>query len=85
MITRRHTFAAVAAAASLVMTACAGGGSSDTEAKEFTAAGRATKDRVEARTDELAAPAYDVLSAAEVDELASLLEPLKAAVDAAEL
>ena len=30
MITRRHTFAAVAAAASLVMTACAGGGSSDT-------------------------------------------------------
>jgi len=56
-----------------------------TEAKEFTAAGRALKDRVEARTDELAAPAYDVLSAAEVDELVSLLDPLKAAVDAADL
>ncbi|HET6969028.1 MAG TPA: sulfate ABC transporter substrate-binding protein [Ornithinibacter sp.] len=30
MITRRHTLAAVAATASLVMTACAGGGASDT-------------------------------------------------------
>jgi len=56
-----------------------------TTTKEFTAAGRATKDRVEARTDELAAPAYDVLSADEVDELVACLEPLAAAVEAADL
>jgi len=53
-----------------------------TEAKTFTAAGRATKDRIEARTDELAAPAYDVLTADEVEELATLLEPMAAAVSA---
>ncbi len=53
--------------------------------RTFTAAGRATKDRVEARTDALAAPAYDVLSADEVDELVACLEPLAAAVEAADL
>jgi hypothetical protein len=52
-----------------------------TGTKEFTEAGRATKDRVEALTDELAAPAYDALTGAEVEELVTLLEPMKAAVD----
>jgi hypothetical protein len=56
-----------------------------TAEKTFTDEGRATKDRVEARTDALAAPAYDVLTEAEVEELVTLLEPLKAAVDAADL
>jgi hypothetical protein len=50
--------------------------------KTFTPAGRAAKDRVEALTDTLAAPAYDVLTAAEVDELVALLEPLHAALEA---
>ncbi|MFI6165930.1 MarR family transcriptional regulator [Nocardia sp. NPDC051052] len=45
----------------------------------FTAAGRETKERIETRTDELAAPAYDVLTTAEFDELTSLLEPIAAA------
>ena len=40
-----------------------------TEAATFTNEGRAIKDRVEALTDALAAPAYDVLSANEVEEL----------------
>src|SRR3984957_12087758 len=45
----------------------------------FTDAGREAKDRIEARTDELAAPAYDVLSAGELDELVAGLEPIAAA------
>jgi Helix-turn-helix family len=49
----------------------------------FTDAGRRTRQRIEALTDELAAPAYDVLSADELDELASGLEPVAAAVQAA--
>jgi hypothetical protein len=56
-----------------------------TEAATFTDEGRATKDRVEALTDALAAPAYDVLSGNEVEELISLLEPLAAAVTATDL
>ena len=44
----------------------------------FTAAGRDLKDRIEALTDELAAPAYEVLSAAELDELIAGLEPIAA-------
>lgn len=56
-----------------------------TAAKTFTDDGRATKDRVEALTDALAAPAYDALTDAEVEELITLLEPLRAAVDAADL
>jgi hypothetical protein len=52
--------------------------------KTFTDEGRATKDRVERLTDELAAPAYDVLTDDEVEELITLLEPLAAAVAAAE-
>ncbi|MEY9935496.1 hypothetical protein ABH926_010178 [Catenulispora sp. GP43] len=49
----------------------------------FTDAGRATRERIEALTDELAAPAYDVLSADELDELITGLEPIAAAVEAA--
>ena len=42
----------------------------------FTPAGRQTKDRVEALTDELAVVPYKVLEAAELDELIAALEPL---------
>jgi hypothetical protein len=45
----------------------------------FTDAGRQIKERIEALTNELAAPAYDVLSAAELDELITGLEPIAAA------
>ena len=45
----------------------------------FTDAGRETKARIEALTDELAAPAYDVLGADELDELLAGLEPIAAA------
>jgi hypothetical protein len=48
----------------------------------FTDAGRKTRERIEALTDELAAPAYDVLSAGELDELVAGLEPIAAAVSA---
>jgi DNA-binding MarR family transcriptional regulator len=54
-----------------------------TGAGGLTDAGREIKDRIEARTDELAAPAYDVLGAAELDELIEGLEPVAAAVEAA--
>jgi DNA-binding MarR family transcriptional regulator len=47
----------------------------------FTDAGRKTRERIEALTDELAAPAYDVLSADELDELVAGLEPIAAAVE----
>jgi hypothetical protein len=49
----------------------------------FTEAGRATKERIEALTDELAAPPYDALSPAERDELVAVLEPLTARLVAA--
>ena len=52
-------------------------------AGRFTDAGRQTRQRIEALTDELAAPAYDVLSVDELDELAAGLEPIAAAVQAA--
>jgi len=48
----------------------------------FTDAGRETKERIEALTDQLAAPAYDVLSADELDELVAGLEPIAAAAHA---
>jgi hypothetical protein len=44
----------------------------------FTDAGRETKQRIEALTDELAAPPYDALSPAELDELVAELEPITA-------
>jgi hypothetical protein len=40
--------------------------------------GRAVHERVEARTDDLAAPPYEVLTADELDELMATLEPLAA-------
>jgi ADP-heptose:LPS heptosyltransferase len=46
----------------------------------FTDAGRETKQRIEALTDELAAPPYDALSPAELDELIAELEPITAAL-----
>ena len=46
--------------------------------------GRAVKARVEARTDDLAAPAYESLDADELDELTTLLEPLAAVLVAAQ-
>jgi hypothetical protein len=50
----------------------------------FTDAGRETRERIEAITDELAAPAYDVLSADELDELIAGLDPIVAAINAVE-
>jgi hypothetical protein len=49
----------------------------------LTAAGRQTKERVESLTDELAAPAYDVLEPDELDQLVEDLEPLAAVLVAA--
>ncbi|MFJ7150316.1 MarR family transcriptional regulator [Streptomyces sp. NPDC100445] len=49
----------------------------------FTDAGRETKRRVEALTDELAAAPYDALSPAELDELVTELEPVTATLVAA--
>jgi hypothetical protein len=46
----------------------------------LTADGRATKQRIEALTDDLAAPAYDVLEHSELDQLIAGLEPLAAAL-----
>jgi hypothetical protein len=49
----------------------------------LTEAGRQTKERVESRTDRLAAPAYDVLEPEELDHLIVDLEPLAAVIQAA--
>jgi hypothetical protein len=49
----------------------------------LTPAGRQTKERVESRTDELAAPAYDILEPDELDQLVNDLEPLAAVLVAA--
>jgi hypothetical protein len=46
----------------------------------LTADGRATKQRIEALTDDLAAPAYDVLEPGELAQLIAGLEPLAAAL-----
>jgi hypothetical protein len=54
----------------------------DTDGR-FTDAGRETQQRVEALTDELAAPPYDALSPAELDELVAELEPITATLVAA--
>ncbi|MEV6849353.1 MarR family transcriptional regulator [Actinoplanes sp. NPDC051411] len=48
----------------------------------FTEAGRQIRKRIEALTDELAAPAYEVLTADELDVLIAGLEPIAAAVQA---
>jgi hypothetical protein len=44
----------------------------------LTDAGRQTKERIETLTDELAAPAYDILEPDELDQLIDDLEPLAA-------
>lgn len=49
----------------------------------LTDAGREAKERIESLTDELAAPAYDVLEPAELDRLVEDLEPLAAVLVAA--
>ena len=49
----------------------------------FTGAGRRTRERIEALTDELAAPVYDALTPDELDELIRGLEPIAAAAAAA--
>jgi len=46
-------------------------------------AGRESKERIESLTDNLAAPAYDSLTPAELDQLIADLEPISAALDAA--
>jgi hypothetical protein len=48
----------------------------------LTEAGRETKRRVESRTDLLAAPAYDALAPAELDQLLADLEPLATRISA---
>ena len=50
----------------------------------FTQAGRETKQRIEALTDDLAVAPYAILDAAELDELTATLEPLAAALVAAQ-
>jgi hypothetical protein len=50
----------------------------------FTDTGRATKQRIEDLTDELAAPPYDALSPTELAELVAELEPITATLVAAE-
>ena len=49
----------------------------------LTADGRATKARIEALTDDLAAPAYDALEPGELAQLIADLEPMAAALKAA--
>jgi hypothetical protein len=49
----------------------------------LTAGGRATKARVEALTDDLAAPAYDALEPDELAQLIADLKPIAAALNAA--
>lgn len=46
----------------------------------FTDAGRQTRERVEALTDDLAGPPYDALTPAELDDLIAVLEPIAAAI-----
>ena len=49
---------------------------------QITDTGRDTRERIEARTDDLAAPPYDILTPAELDQLIAELEPLAAALAA---
>ncbi len=54
------------------------------ESGHFTAAGRATKDRIESLTDALAEAPYDGLEPRELDELIALLEPISKRLQAVE-
>jgi hypothetical protein len=49
----------------------------------LTTSGRATKARIEALTDDLAAPAYDALTPSELTQLITDLEPIAAVLNAA--
>lgn len=49
----------------------------------LTDTGRETKERIESLTDDLAAPAYDILEPSRLDQLIADLEPLAARLDAA--
>lgn len=49
----------------------------------LTAAGQKTKDQVESRTDELAAPTYDSLTPTDLDQLITDLTPITKTLDAA--
>ena len=49
----------------------------------LTTGGRATKEQIEALTDHLAAPAYQILAPSELDQLIADLEPVAAALNAA--
>ena len=53
------------------------------DAGRITRNGRETKERIEALTDDLAAPAYDTLTSTELDQLIADLEPLAAVLEAA--
>jgi hypothetical protein len=48
----------------------------------LTADGRATKERIETLTDDLAAPPYEALEPNELDQLIAALEPIAAALNA---
>jgi hypothetical protein len=50
---------------------------------QITGTGRETRERIEALTDDLAAPPYDILTPAELDQLITELEPLAATLAAA--
>ncbi|MET9741991.1 MarR family transcriptional regulator [Streptomyces sp. NPDC006422] len=65
-----------------VMAGLRGRGLVDAEGR-FTEAGRATKQRIEDLTDELAAAPYDALTPDELDELVAELEPVTARLVAA--
>jgi hypothetical protein len=52
------------------------------DAGRITESGRETKERIEALTDDLAAPAYAILTTTELDQLIADLEPLAAALAA---
>ena len=52
------------------------------DAGHFTDAGRASKARIEAMTDALAAAPYDALEPVELDELVTLLQPIAARLEA---
>ncbi|MGP3769447.1 SCO6745 family protein [Streptomyces sp. SDT5-1] len=65
-----------------VMAGLRGRGLVDAEGR-FTEAGRATKQRIEDLTDELATAPYDALTPEELDELVAELEPITARLVAA--
>jgi hypothetical protein len=48
----------------------------------ITETGRETRERIEARTDELATPAYAILTPTELEQLIAELEPLASALAA---